>query len=208
MGGADPAVGPAMILRYIAVAAIVFIMPSLMGIAVAGVTLLLMPRVLRALPTARSRERAQANKAAAILLAEALAAHLAAGVPLLEALDSCATAEIGELREATRACAQLIRTGSHDPFAPWQRWSALSPLARELSRALRLGSGTARAAQRGADRMREEDHRRRRLEVERVGIRITIPVALCLLPAFLLLAVLPPAIGILEQVNISSTSSP
>jgi pilus assembly protein TadC len=56
-------------------------------------------------------------------------------------------------------------------------------------------------------RMRDQESRQRRAAVEKVSVRITAPVSLCLLPAFLVLAVVPPAVGLFAKVEISSTSS-
>lgn len=189
-------------IRWVAASSVVLLLlPHLGGLLVAMALYLLLPRVVGALPTARAQRRAAEDGDQVLLLAEALAAHLHAGVPLLESLDSCA--DVGELGEATRACAELIRIGSQEPFAPWQRWDLLAPMTRELSRALRNGSGLSGSARRAAQHMREYASRKRRIEVERVSVRITMPIALCLLPAFLLLAVVPPTLGILTQLDIT-----
>ena len=197
-----------MIIRLGAAIAVLLLLPSFSGAAIALTLFFLLPRVLRALPTARTQRREVERSENALLLAEALAAHQRAGVPLLESLESCAATDNGDLGDATRGCAQLIRIGSKDPFAPWQRWAPLEPLARELTRALRTGGVLGAATNRAAQQMRDHAHRQRRMAVERLSVRLTFPVALCLLPAFLLLAVIPPALGILQQLDISSTSSP
>lgn len=196
-----------MILSLLAAGAVLLVIPSWAGLALAAALVTLLPRVIRALPTARTHHRAAQRSESALLLAEALAAHLVAGVALVESLDSCADVDAGDLGAATRQCAQLIRMGSADPFTPWRHWDELAPLARELTRALHQGNPVAAATERGAQRIRAKAHREHRMAVERISVRITAPVALCLLPAFLLLAVVPSAMGILQQVQVTAIPS-
>jgi type II secretory pathway component PulF len=189
-----------------AVGAAGLFLPLPLVIVIGPLLWLLTPRILNALPTARSRARDQARFQRAALLGEALAAHLAGGIPLLDSLDSVSGIDDGDLGRATKDCAQLIRMGSIAPFQPWQQWSYLVPLARELSRAYSRGGSLASAAERAARGMREEEMRRRRMAVERVTVRVSIPVSLCLLPAFILLAVVPPAVSLFSEVDLPSTT--
>jgi type II secretory pathway component PulF len=206
LGGTNAAGGIGVIARLLAVGAIALILPLPVVIVVAPLMWVLIPRILHALPTARSRTRDRERFERAALLVDALAAHLVAGISLLESLDSVAEIDDGDLGRATRDCGQLIRMGSIDPFAPWQQWPYLAPLARELSRAVTRGGSLASAAKRAARDLRAEEIRRRRTAVEQVTIRVAIPVSLCLLPAFILLAVVPPAVSLFTKADLPSTT--
>jgi len=78
---------------------------------------------------------------------------------------------------------------------------ALAPLGRALARAQETGSSVATAARRLADDLTESAH----LEVEEraraVGVRAAVPLGVCLLPAFLVLAVVPLVVGAAEAIS-------
>ena len=77
--------------------------------------------------------------------------------------------------------------------------SVLAPLGRTLARAHATGAPVAIAIERLSDDLRA----RSRAEVEdrarTVGVKAAIPLGLCLLPAFLLLGIVPLAAGLLTS---------
>ncbi|HEY0888763.1 MAG TPA: type II secretion system F family protein, partial [Nocardioides sp.] len=86
-----------------------------------------------------------------------------------------------------------LRLGA-DPAVVWQVFAsepALAPLGRTLARAHRSGAPVAGSVERLADDLA----RAARAEVEdrarRVGVRAAVPLGLCLLPAFVLIGIVP-----------------
>ena len=73
---------------------------------------------------------------------------------------------------------------------------ALAPLGRTLARSARTGEPVTEAL----ERLGHELAARSRAEVEdearRVGVRAAVPLGLCLLPAFLLVGVVPVVAGL------------
>lgn len=195
-------------IRLLAAVIPLLLLPLLLALPTAILMWWLSPRFLNAFPTAHKQARERERLERATLLSEALAAHLVGGAGMLESLEAVAGIDDADLGRATRNCAQLMRLGSADPFAPWRQWDYLERLATDLTRVIATGGSAASAAMRAARVMRQEELRRRRIAVERVAVRASIPVSLCLLPAFILLAVVPPAVSLFSQVQISSTPSP
>lgn len=102
----------------------------------------------------------------------------------------------GPLPEALRRLARQVADGpgAEDlPDAP----AALEPLLESLDLALRAGIGPAPLV-----RCAARDHRRRRAEAgilaaRRLGVTVLLPTGLCLLPAFVLLTVVPLVLALL-----------
>lgn len=122
-----------------------------------------------------------------------LAVALAAGVPVAVALDQVADALPGRATGLLRLCRGRLALGvpAEQVWVELARQPGLEPLGRALARAHRSGSGVAEAAVRLADELAREG----RLAVEdrarTVGIRAAVPLGACLLPAFLLVGILP-----------------
>jgi hypothetical protein len=78
---------------------------------------------------------------------------------------------------------------------------ALAPLGRTLARSARTGEPVADAL----ERLGRELAARARAEVEdsarRVGVRAAVPLGLCLLPAFLLIGIVPVVGGLPEALR-------
>jgi len=90
---------------------------------------------------------------------------------------------------------------------PQEVWSALAddpaigPLGRAMARAHRSGAPVVEAV----DRLSDELARRARAEVEdrarAVGVRAAVPLGVCLLPAFLLLGIVPLVAGLAQTIT-------
>lgn len=122
-----------------------------------------------------------------------LAGALGAGGAPTEALDVVAAALPGPAADRLGAAAARLRLGA-DPVMVWQVFAsepALAPLGRTLARAHRSGAPVAGSVERLADDLA----RAARAEVEdrarRVGVRAAVPLGLCLLPAFVLIGIVP-----------------
>lgn len=128
---------------------------------------------------------------------------LGAGASVPSALRQVSTALPGRASEALDLARARLALG----VPPEQVWSAvasesgLEPLGRALSRADSSGVRIADAVRRLADELAREQ----RLEVEdkarTVGIRAALPLGLCLLPAFLVVGIVPVIAAALESLQ-------
>ena len=89
-----------------------------------------------------------------------------------------------------------------DPEGAWRALEtdpALAPLGRTLARSARTGEPIADAL----ERLGEELSARARGDTEdaarRVGVRAAVPLGLCLLPAFLLIGIVPVVAGLVTD---------
>ena len=146
----------------------------------------------RAEPPGVRRERALVTRELPGVV-RLLAVALAAGAPVGLALEQVADALPGRTTELLRLSRGRLALGvpPEQVWAELARQPGLEPLGRALARAHRSGGGVADAALRLADDLAREA----RLAVEdrarTVGIRAAVPLGACLLPAFLLVGIVP-----------------
>ncbi len=152
----------------------------------------------RAEPPARRRRREQVRRDlphAVALFAAALRSGSAPG----PALVLVAQALPGPATDPGRVVASRIALGA-DPAQAW-RWLAeepgLGPWGRAMARAHDTGAPVVVAVERLAADLAAQA----RAEVEdtarTVGVRAAVPLGLCLLPAFLLVGIVPVVAGLL-----------
>lgn len=77
---------------------------------------------------------------------------------------------------------------------------ALAPLARAMVRSQTSGASVVLAVERLADELRRESLARAEDAARRVGVSAAVPLGVCLLPAFLLLGVVPTVASLLGSV--------
>ena len=151
-------------------------------------------RWLRRLEPAASRRRREQLERDLPLMVDLLAACLRAGQAPGSALAAVtASFEPGPLRtEASRVVARLHLGG--DPLTTWRGLGGhpqLGPLGRTVARALDGGASVADAM----GDLAEDLRRSRRADVQArarsVGARAAAPLGLCLLPAFVLVGIVP-----------------
>jgi len=149
-------------------------------------------------PITVRREREQARRELPHVV-RLLGTALAAGAAPTDALEVVAEALPGAASRRLRPVAVRLSLGA-DPVATWSALaadSALAPLGRALARAQSGGVPVATAVTRLADDMA----RMARADVEdrarAVGVRAAAPLGLCLLPAFLLIGIVPLVGGLL-----------
>lgn len=124
-----------------------------------------------------------------------------AGAPVPEAvLRACAAFEEAEFDDL-RAAADSLRHGA-DPVVVWGALGAdeVAPLARALARSARTGASVVRSLALLADDLAEESRSLQEDAARRVGVRAALPLGLCLLPAFLLLGIVPLVAGLATQI--------
>lgn len=177
------------------------IWPTAIGLVVAALCFILLPRLLLIFDSQQSLERDSKVSDEAPLLASLLSAHLASGAPLREALQSVSRALQSDLSALTDQVAVRLTNGERDPFAPWRQVPALQGLADSCSRAVRTGASISNAASRVAERLRKEQFHQRQAQLERAVIRMTLPTGLCLLPAFVATVVIPMAYTLFQGIN-------
>ena len=156
------------------------------------------PRLLARLePSWRRRERMQLT-AAAPLVADLLAASLAAGATLDRALPVIARALGGPVQVRLDQVQAHVRLGEPAAVA-WARVAdapGLGGIARTVARSSRSGAPLAGMLASTADDLRAEAAAAALAEVRATSVRAVLPLGLCLLPAFTVLGVLPVVAGL------------
>jgi Flp pilus assembly protein TadB len=167
--------------------------------AVAGVAL---ARCLR-----RAEARPAADRRAAVrqdlpLAADLIAACVASGAPPARAVGAVAAAVGAPLLDVLAPVASDLALGT-DPATAWASTvasadlgAAVAPLARVLGRS-GTGARSAAALRRLSRGLREELAAEASARAQAVGVRVAAPLGLCFLPAFVLLGVVPTAVGLL-----------
>ncbi len=159
--------------------------------------------VERSEPAGVRRERELARRDlphVAGLLADALGS----GQAPVDALTVVAGALPGPASARLAALVPRLRLGV-DPHQVWSDLAsdpALAPLGRALSRAHRTGAPVVAAVERLADELA----RSARADVEdrarAVGVKAAVPLGLCLLPAFVLIGIVPVVAGLLTSLGL------
>ncbi|MEV0090029.1 type II secretion system F family protein [Streptomyces sp. NPDC050738] len=132
------------------------------------------------------------------LAADLLSACVAAGASPREAAEAVGESLGGRVGEVLARAAAELRLGG-EPAQAWGRFGAIpgaSALARCLERSGSTGAPAAEAVARLASGLRAEQARAARARAQRASVRITAPVGLCFLPAFLAVGVAPVVIGL------------
>jgi pilus assembly protein TadC len=132
---------------------------------------------------------------------ELVAGCLAAGLPMPAALDAASLAGDLATRDACLAAAVALRRGAPAAEA-WQSWMSdpsLESVARATSRTTQSGAGVADDLRRVAARLRAHRHSRLRSRVQQASVWVVVPLGLFFLPAFVLVAVIPIVIGLIEH---------
>lgn len=149
----------------------------------------------------RDRERAARDLPHVVgLLADALRS----GQAPVDALAVVASALPGPASRRLAEVVPRLRLGV-DPAQVWAGLAddpALAPLGRALARAQRTGAPVVAATERLADELA----RTARADVEdrarQVGVKAAVPLGLCLLPAFVLLGIVPVVAGLLTTLGL------
>jgi Flp pilus assembly protein TadB len=130
-----------------------------------------------------------------------LAAAVRGGLPPADALALVCVALPGPATDSLATLPPRIALGV-EPAEAWRALEAdpgLAPLGRTLARSARTGEPIADAL----DRLGVELAARARADAEdaarRVGVRAAVPLGLCLLPAFLLIGIVPVVAGLVRD---------
>lgn len=159
------------------------------GVVVVATVLRVVPR----LEDRKTRARRTALESQAPDLLDLLAACLASGASVPAALEATAGALDPPVSEIVGDVAAALRWGA-DPARAWDlaaRHEPLRPLAVAVARTADSGAALAAVLPRVAADMRERRRSQVEVAVRGVGVRLTAPLGLAFLPAFVLLGVVP-----------------
>lgn len=123
-----------------------------------------------------------------------MAACLKAGLPVPTAIKAAGLSELSQV-------AELLVLGA-DPNTAWAEAlgnPATAALARAARRTARSGAALARQAAELAERARAEARDQAEATAQRAAVAVAAPLALCFLPAFLCLGVVPVVLGLADQ---------
>jgi len=133
------------------------------------------------------------------VLMELVAAGLDAGLPAPSALQAAVLAAGGATRSQLQPVVNLWCLGASVERAWRDADSRWQPLSRCLVLSQRTGASAATVLRAAARDLRSARRRRARVAASRLGVRLVVPLGLATLPAFVLWAVAPVALGLAEQ---------
>jgi pilus assembly protein TadC len=169
------------------------------GVAAGAAVALVARRVLLAAePGDVRRARRQAARDLPALV-ELLAATLRSGASPGDGLGIVCDALPGPVADRLAG----VRAGLALGVAPAEAWTALAgdpvlaPLGRALARAETTGASVVTTVERLADELEERELAVAEDRARAVGVRAAVPLGLCLLPAFIVLGIVPTVAGLL-----------
>ena len=135
------------------------------------------------------------------LVVDLMAGCLAVGASPEAALARVAAAVDAPMREELVTVVARLRLGA-DPATVWVELSGhagLGPLGRTLARAVRTGASVAEAMARLAEDLRRTSRTEVESRARSVAVKAAAPLGLCLLPAFVLVGVVPLVAGAVSR---------
>jgi pilus assembly protein TadC len=141
--------------------------------------------------TSERRERAEVERTLPHLV-DLFASTLRAGAEPVTGLAQVCAALPGPAADRLVPVVERARWGAGiDAWSSVADDEALAPLARALVRSQVSGASVVQAVERLADELERESLARAEDAARRVGVAAAIPLGVCLLPAFMLLGVVP-----------------
>ncbi len=135
--------------------------------------------------------------AQAPVVADLLGTAIAAGATVPEALTVVSRAMDEPIRSRLAAVVTAVELGA-DPTSAWATWldePALSPVAQAVIRSQHSGSPLSVVLDSAAADMRHAYRADVEARARAAGVRAVAPLALCFLPAYLLVGVVPVVAG-------------
>lgn len=147
------------------------------------------------------REREEVERTLPHLI-DLFASTLRAGAAPIAGLEQVCAALPGPAARRLVPVVEQSRWGAGGPeaWAAVAQDDALAPLARAMVRSQTSGASVVLAVERLADELRRESLARAEDAARRVGVSAAVPLGVCLLPAFLLLGVVPTVASLLGSV--------
>lgn len=128
-----------------------------------------------------------------------IGACLSSGMPLSQAMAAAADGANPELAEPLRQCSARLSVGAHSTWESLAATPALVPLATAGRRAAESGTVLAQALEDTAATYRSQAHDAAQAVAEKAGVLIAGPLALCFLPAFVVLGLVPTIAGLADE---------
>lgn len=156
--------------------------------------------VVRRLETPAARRRRERLEASLPHAVDLITVCLAAGRAPGPALELVAETVDGPLREELELVVTRLRLGA-DPLAVWTTLAGhaqLGRLGRCLARAAETGASVTDATARLAADLRRDARSRVEARARAVGVKAALPLGACMLPAFVLVGVVPIVAGSLS----------
>lgn len=156
----------------------------------------------RSEPSAAGREREVAARELPHFV-DLLASALRSGASPQGALAAVAVACPGPTTQRLEGAVARLRMGV-DPLLVWDAMAGddvLGALGRSLARAETSGSSVADAVERLADELERTSLAAVEDRARAVGVKAAVPLGLCLLPAFLLIGIVPTVAGLLASLT-------
>ncbi|GAB2740391.1 type II secretion system F family protein [Nocardioides pakistanensis] len=174
-------------------AAPVVLVGGAVGWLSAPVVAVLVHRAMRDREPARERRRREQVSRSLPQVVDLLAVTLAAGASPGSALTAVAEAVEGPVAEELHAVEHSLALG-RDPAGVWRevaRRPGMGPLGRSMSRAIETGASVSGTLHRLAEDLHAQDRSEAESRARAVGVRAAAPLGLCLLPAFVVVGVVP-----------------
>jgi Flp pilus assembly protein TadB len=165
----------------------------------AGVTL---AGIIATLPARRASPTVPPDEVAIVI--DLVAGCLDSGASLPDALAAAGMTSTGLLRERCVGMAKSLRTGAIGIEA-WQSWlddPSLAGFARTAARTTHTGAAAAADFRRTATRVRARHRARAQQRVRQASVWLVLPLGLCFLPAFVLVAVVPIVLGLFPALHL------
>lgn len=171
------------------IALVIFIVfPSFLGITFAAVVYFLLPKLLKQLPTRAQQREQRALEQELDLAIDLIAAALGAGLSVLSALDAVSRVVRPKLANELIAAANRIQWGAQIDQA---FTSDLNIVGSAIARAMDHGVGAGKALAEIAMRTRSQRKQILLRRAKRLSVTLALPVALLMLPGFILVGVVP-----------------
>jgi Flp pilus assembly protein TadB len=181
---------------------VVSVLPGVLGVVLAVPLTVACHRWFVRLPSRDRRARAAAARRQLPLVLELVAAALYAGATPATAVALAADASGQAVTSVLREVAAGLRLGAPaaEAWRPAMAVDGFDALARIAVRSEASGAALAGACAELARRERSRRHLEAQAAVKRSGVWAVLPLALCFLPAFVLLGVVPVVVGLLQSV--------
>lgn len=168
------------------------------GVVAAGVAW----RILTGVEAPSSRREREEVERTLPHLIDLFASTLRAGAEPVAGLAQVCAALPGPAADRLAPVVEQSRWGSSavEAWGSVARVEALAPLARAMVRSQTSGASVVLAVERLADELERESLARAEDAARRVGVSAAVPLGVCLLPAFLLLGVVPTVASLLSSV--------
>jgi pilus assembly protein TadC len=175
-------------LSYFLAAVVIIFLPTITGVIISLLTLLFLPKIISTLPAKSTQQQHRAIQQELDLVIDLLAAALGAGLGVLAALDAVSNVVQPKLATELTAAANRIQWGA-DVEAAFN--TEFRVIGAALARAMDHGVGAGKALAEIAHRTRLQRKAELLRRTKKLSVTLALPVALLMLPGFILVGVVP-----------------